>query len=168
MDSQKSVQLPRLLGSILVCQGAGGVGAVFTIEGLKDWYPSLQKPAFNPPNGVFGPVWTTLYLLMGIAEYLVSRQVGPDPQTAALVRRAQGLFALQLSLNVGWSFLFFKLRSPLAALIELLALWVAIALTIATFARLSRLAAGLLVPYLLWTTFAGVLNGAIWWLNRER
>ena len=158
----------RLLGAILLCQGAGGLGALCTSAGLRQWYPRLKKPAFTPPNGVFGPVWTTLYGLMGLALYLAERAAAARPQAHQLARRAGTLFALQLGLNVGWSFLFFARRAPLAALVELLALWGAIVLTIRTFARLSRVAAALLVPYLLWSTFAAALNGAIWWLNRDK
>lgn len=156
----------QLLGAIVLCQGAGALGAAFTAQGLQQWYPALKKPSFNPPNRLFGPIWTTLYLLMGIAEYLVARQAEDQPGTRHLVRRAQALFALQLGLNTAWSFVFFRLRAPLAALAELLGLWVAIVLTIRAFARLSRPAALLLFPYLLWSTFAAILNGAIWWLNR--
>lgn len=160
------VRWTRLLGGILACQVAGGAGAVATADGLKHWYPSLEKPAFNPPSGVFGPVWTSLYALMGIAEYLVAEQGARAPALEPAARRARRLFALQLGLNTGWSFLFFKLRSPLAALVELVLLWLAIVATIRSFAAVSRPAALLLVPYLLWTTFAGVLDAAIWQLNR--
>jgi tryptophan-rich sensory protein len=153
---------PRLIGSIAACQVAGGLGAIATRDGLKDWYPSLEKPSFNPPGSVFGPVWTTLYLMMGIAEYIVSQHDGDKE----VKQQAQSLFALQLGMNVGWSFLFFKLRSPLAALIELIVLLGAIIATIAAFARISRLATALLVPYLLWSTFAAILNASIWRLNR--
>jgi tryptophan-rich sensory protein len=162
------VRWPRLIGAILLCQGAGGIGALFTNDGLKTWYPRLKKPSFTPPSGVFGPVWTTLYALMGIAAYLVSSRDEENPEARQAVRRAEGIFALQLGLNVGWSFLFFKLRAPFAALIELLLLLGAIVLTIVAFARLSRIAALLLVPYLLWSAFAAVLNGTIWRLNRDR
>ncbi|MCC6790521.1 MAG: tryptophan-rich sensory protein [Thermomicrobiales bacterium] len=164
MDSVNSIRWPRLLGSILVCLGAGGIGSVFTNDGLQVWYRTLQKPSFNPPGGVFAPVWTTLYILMAMAEYLVSQQSEEQP---AAVRRAERIFALQLGLNTGWSFLFFKLRSPLAALIELVLLWLAIVATIRAFSGISRPAALLMAPYLLWTTFAGVLNASIWWLNRS-
>jgi tryptophan-rich sensory protein len=163
-----NVRWPRLIGAILATQAAGGIGAIFTNDGVKNWYPRLRKPDFNPPSGVFGPVWTTLYLLMGIAEYVMSTRAERDRVDSALVTRARSLFAAQLALNAGWSFLFFKLRRPFTALIELLLLWIAIILTILAFARISRLAALLLVPYLLWTTFAAVLNGSIWWLNRDR
>jgi translocator protein len=162
-----NVRWPRLLGSILVPVSAGIVGSLATYDELKRWYPTLEKPSFNPPNGVFGPVWTTLYLLMGIAEYLVSQKSDSDPRYVEAVQRARRLYALQLGLNTGWSFLFFKLRSTLAALIELVLLWLVIVATIRAFAGVSRTAALLLVPYLLWTSFAGVLNASIWWKNRD-
>lgn len=167
-ETSAGIRWPRLLASILICQSAGGVGAIFTNDGLKTWYPKLKKPSFQPPGSVFAPVWTTLYLLMGIAEYQVSQQAGQRAESQRLAKRAQTLFAIQLGLNTGWSFLFFKLRRPFAALIELIVLWVAIVLTIQAFARISRLAALLLVPYLLWSTFAMVLNAAIWRLNRGK
>ncbi len=167
MERADAIRWPRLIVSILVCLSAGGLGSIPTARALKEWYPSLEKPSFNPPNGIFGPVWTTLYLLMGIAAYLVSEE-GDDKRSAEMVRRAESLFAVQLGLNTVWSFLFFGLRSPLAALIELAALWAAIVMTIRSFARISRPAALLLIPYLAWTSFAAVLNASIWWLNRSK
>ncbi|MBX6343161.1 MAG: tryptophan-rich sensory protein, partial [Thermomicrobiaceae bacterium] len=116
----------------------------------------------------FGPVWTTLYAMMGIAVYLATRGTQAGQERGSSVARARGVFGLQLGLNVLWSILFFGLRSPLAALADLVALWVAILLTIVAFARRSRVAAALMGPYLAWTTFAGVLNAAIWWLNRDQ
>ncbi len=154
-------EIPQFLLSVLTPVVAGGVGAAATAESLRTWYPTLKKPSFNPPNWIFGPVWSTLYLLMGIAHYLVSRQ-SPDE---AVARQAQLWYWLQLCLNALWSLLFFGRRSPLAALVEIVCLWIAIVLTILTFARISRRAALLLVPYLLWVSFAAVLNGAIWHLN---
>jgi tryptophan-rich sensory protein len=129
-----------------------------------EWFDALEKPAFSPPKSLFGPVWTLLYLLMGTAHYLVTKQ---EAEPAA--KRAANIFyGLQLGLNALWSILFFGRRSPFAALVEIVFLWVAIVLTIVAFARISRLAALLLVPYLLWTTFATVLNGAIWRVNLGR
>jgi tryptophan-rich sensory protein len=104
---------------------------------------------------------------MGVAEYLIAQEAHEDPGKHRSIQRAQRLFALQLGLNTGWSLLFFKLRSPLVALIELVLLWLVILATIRSFASISRTAALLLAPYLLWTTFAGVLNASIWWLNRS-
>jgi tryptophan-rich sensory protein len=139
---------------------AGAAGSAATYPNLA-WFDTLEKPAFSPPKSVFGPVWTTLYLMMGAAHSLVIAQEA-DP---AATRAAQILYGLQLGLNALWSFLFFGRRNPFAAFIEILVLWVAIVMTIIAFARISRLAALLLVPYLLWTTFATVLNAAFWRLN---
>ena len=153
--------LPRFGGALLLPLLAGGASGVATSRSVVTWYPTLKKPAFNPPNWIFGPVWTTLYLLMGVAHYLVLREQA-EPGVARLARIFYGL---QLVLNTLWSLLFFGRRSPLAALIEIVFLWGAIVLTILTFARISRKAALLLLPYLLWVTFAAVLNAAIWRLN---
>ncbi len=168
MRARTTVDWPRLIGAVLLCEGAGAVGALFTSRGLQSWYPSLRKPSFTPPGAAFGPVWTTLYAMMGIAVYLATRGTQAGQESGSSVARARGLFGLQLGLNALWSILFFGLRSPLAALVDLVALWVAILLTIVAFARRSRVAAALMGPYLAWTTFAGVLNAAIWWLNRDQ
>ncbi len=160
-DVQWKDELPRLLGSVLAPLIAGGVGGVATARNIETWYTTLRKPSFNPPNWIFGPVWSTLYLLMGVAHFIVSR-ASTEPDRA---RPAQIFYWLQLILNALWTFLFFGRRSPLAALVEIVFLWVAIVLTIIIFARISRKAALLLVPYLLWVSFAAVLNGAIWRLN---
>ncbi len=157
-----SDELPGLLRALLLPGGAAAIGGAVTAPGVADWYPTLRKPDFTPPSRVFGPAWSVLYLLMGIADHLVARQGTGRPE----VTRARRLYKTQLALNVLWSALFFGRRSPLAALVEIVVLWVAIALTIAAFARVSKPAALLLVPYLLWTSFAALLNGAIWKLNR--
>lgn len=154
--------LPRLIAAISACQAAGGIGAIVTRDGLRAWYPALEKPSFNPPGWIFGPVWTLLYALMGIAFDQVSRQAGRPAE----IRLAQAVFGVQLALNTLWSVLFFGARSPLAALIELILLWIAVLATVVAFARVSKLAAALLLPYLLWVTFAGLLNASIWKLNR--
>jgi translocator protein len=161
MNKLESPAIPKLVAAILVCEAAGGVGALATRDAIDGWYSTLRKPAFNPPNWVFGPVWTALYMLMGIALYRISTDGGKD----SAIRRAQGLFAAQLALNAGWSFLFFGRRSPLYALVEIVLLWMTILFTIAAFFRISKFAGLLLVPYLLWTTFAAVLNLSIWRLN---
>ncbi len=153
--------LPRFVGALLLPLLAGGVGGVATSKSVATWYPTLKKPALNPPGWIFGPVWTTLYLLMGIAHYLVVR----EEAEAKLSRPARLFYWLQLALNSLWSVLFFGRRSPLAALVEIVFLWVAIVLTILTFARISRTAALLLLPYLLWVSFATYLNASIWHLN---
>ncbi|MDQ2807753.1 MAG: tryptophan-rich sensory protein [Chloroflexota bacterium] len=157
-----TAELPKLLASLLIPLIAGGAGTLATNKNLKTWYPTLEKPPFNPPNWIFGPVWTTLYLLMGLAQYQVAQQGGHS----ATAQRAQRIYGLQLGLNTLWSLLFFGRRSPAAALIEIAGLWVAVLLTILTFAQISRRAAALLVPYLLWVSFAGLLNEEIWRRNR--
>lgn len=148
-----------LIGWIALCLLAGAAGSV--VSGPDAWYRALEKPAWNPPPTVFGPVWTTLYILMGVAAWLVWRT-----PAGAERRRALTWFLLQLVLNVAWSWLFFGAHRPDVALIEIAVLWVAIASTIAAFDRLSRRAAALLVPYLAWVSFAITLNAGVWWLNR--
>jgi tryptophan-rich sensory protein len=153
--------LSLLLRSLVLPFVAAAIGSAATYPNLS-WFDTLEKPSFSPPNSVFGPVWTTLYLLMGTAHYLTVKQ---EAEPAAK-RAANILYGLQLGLNALWSVLFFARRAPGAALVEIVLLWVAIVLTIVAFARISRPAALLLVPYLLWTTFAAALNAAIWRLNR--
>lgn len=140
-----------------VAAGAGWL----TSLGVSDWYPTVAKPPWTPPGWLFGPVWTGLYLAMAVAAWLVWRRGG-----LAVHRGALSLWALQLLLNGAWSGLFFTLREPGWALAEILLLTLAVAVTLVTFARTSRLAAGLMGPYLLWVLFATALNAAIWWLNR--
>lgn len=145
---------------ILICLGAGALGSWFTTPSLDGWYAGLRKPSWNPPDWIFAPVWTTLYLLMAVAAWLVWRRAG-----FAGGRTALALFAVQLILNVGWSALFFGMRNPGAAFVEIVLLWLAIVVTVAAFRPVSRAAAWLLVPYLAWVTFAGALNLTIWRLN---
>jgi benzodiazapine receptor len=146
---------------ILVCQLAGAIGSLATQASLSTWYEALAKPSFNPPSWVFAPVWTTLYTLMGIAAYLVWRR-GWHRQD---VKRALGVFAVQLVLNAAWSLVFFGLQAPLGGLVVIVLLLAAIVLTMRAFFPLSRTAGWLLVPYVLWVAFATVLNGSIWLLN---
>ncbi len=122
------------------------------------WYASIQKPGFTPPNWVFAPAWTVLYAAMAVAGWMVWRVAGWG--------RALALWIAQLLLNGAWSWLFFGLHEPGLALAEILVLWIAIAATIAVFLHVRRAAAFLLVPYLAWVSFAGLLNAAIWHLNR--
>lgn len=151
----------RLLLSVLVALSAGAVGSAFTFAAIPGWYAALVRPDIAPPNGVFGPVWTTLYVLMGIAAWLVYERTA-----GAARRRALSLYALQLILNAGWSVVFFGLHMLGLALVEIALLWLAIAATIADFARVSRAAAWLLAPYLAWVSFAAYLNYLFWALNR--
>ncbi len=144
--------------AIAVCFGAAALGSLPTVRGLREWYPSLRTPSWNPPNGVFGPVWTALYLAMAIAAWLVWRS-GTDLAVAL------GLFALQLALNVAWSLVFFGQRNVSGAFVVVVALWLAIAATLIEFIRIDLVAGLLLVPYLAWVTFASFLNRAIARLN---
>ncbi|MFH5798884.1 TspO/MBR family protein [Haladaptatus sp. CMAA 1911] len=149
--------VPALLVSIVVCELAGIVPSFLTANDVATWYTTLQKPGFTPPSWVFGPVWTTLYLLMGVALYLVWRR-GDN-------RFALAIFAVQLVLNAGWTLVFFGMRWPAGGLAVILALLVAIVATMVAFARIDRRAALLLVPYLCWVGFATLLNYELWRLN---
>lgn len=149
-----------LLGSIVICELAGIVPAILTAEDVATWYPTLVKPAFAPPSWLFGPVWTTLYLLMGVALYLVWRS-----DRGRLRRVALAAFGVQLVLNAAWSLVFFGSREIFGGLVVIIALLVSILVTIAAFARIDRRAAILLVPYLLWVGFATALNYELWRLN---
>lgn len=148
-----------LIGFVAVSQASGVIGSFFTTSAIPSWYAYLAKPELAPPNWVFGPVWTTLYVLMGIAAFLVWRTQDPGKRTALIA------FFLQLVLNALWSIVFFGLRSPGAALIEIALLWIAILITLVLFIRISRPAGLLLIPYLMWVSFASYLNYAIWSLN---
>jgi len=146
-----------LVLSIGLCLCAGAIGGIFTTTGADSWYASIVKPSFNPPNWVFGPVWTLLYILMGVALYLGIRK---NASRTALV-----VFIIQLVLNTLWSILFFGLESPLLALVCIIVLWISILICIILFYKRSRTASYLLLPYLLWVSFATVLNWAILLLN---
>lgn len=148
----------RLLACFAVCFGAAWLGSWFTQPALVPWYAGLAKPSWTPPNSAFAPAWTILFALMAVAAWLVWRQAG-------LASIPLKLFAIQLTLNVVWSGLFFGLKSPAAALIEIVLLWLAILATALAFRRANRLAGWLLVPYLAWVAYAVALNFAIWRLN---
>ena len=139
---------------------AGGLGSAFTTPAIPNWYANLNKPVFTPPGWVFGPAWTTLYVLMGISFYLIwtkTNFVG--------YQKALSFFAIQLVLNALWSILFFGLKQPLFALVEIIVLWVAILLTLIPFYKIDKTAGLLLIPYLAWVTFAAILNLSIVILN---
>lgn len=152
----------RILIFILVCELAGIIGSAFTTPSIPGWYATLAKPPFNPPNWIFAPVWTALYALMGIAAYLVYEK-GPGRKE---VRYALAVFAGQLVLNTLWSIVFFGAHLILGAAVVIVFLWVMIAASIWLFSRISRAAAYLLVPYILWVSFATVLNISLYVLNR--
>lgn len=147
--------------SIAITLLLGSTSGLITAGAVEGWYMEIEKPSFNPPNTVFGPVWTVLYILMGFAAGLVWSNGTEDPQ----VRRALGLYGLQLLLNVLWSLLFFGLKSPGLALVDITLLLLTIVLCIRAFHPIDRWAAYLMVPYLLWVSFASILNAAIQVLN---
>lgn len=154
-------KLVKLVIAVFLCESAGIVGGLFTAASVKTWYVTLEKPFFNPPAWLFGPVWTLLYLLMGLSLYLL----WTAEARAGAKRAAVALFAAQLVLNALWSVIFFGLRMPLAAFFELCLLWVFILLTMIALRPLSKTASWLLLPYLAWVSFAGVLNLSIHLLN---
>lgn len=161
MERSQVYTAALLIAAIAICLLAGVIGSVFTTPNIPTWYAALNKPAFTPPSWVFGPIWTVLFILMGISLFLVLREgwVRSDVRTGTV------LFGVQLFLNVLWSFLFFGLRMPLYGLAGIIVLWLAILITIVRFWRISRPAAILLVPYLIWVSIATALNYSIYVLN---
>lgn len=151
----------KLIISILICQAAGFIGSFFTVPSIESWYATINKPSFNPPNWIFAPVWTTLFLLMGIALY----RVWNKGIYTKYVKIAITIFGIQLLLNSLWSILFFGMESPLLGLIEIVFLWLAILFSIIYFSKVDKIAAYLLVPYIAWVSFAAILNAAIYMLN---
>jgi len=154
--------LLKLLASLAAVLAAGGIGSLATMKAIPTWYRGLAKPSFNPPNWLFGPAWTLLYLLMAVAAFLVWKQGFGAPG----VKLALAVFLVQLVLNALWSILFFGMRSPLAGLVDIAVLWLTILATIVLFFRVSTAAGILLLPYITWVSFAAVLNAAILRLNR--
>lgn len=151
----------KLIIAIAVAELAGAIGSVFTVSAIPNWYSTLVKPTLNPPSWVFGPVWTTLYALMGIAAFLVWKHGWERKE----IKTALSVFGLQLFLNAIWSIIFFGLHSPGWALVDIIALWLAIVWTMIVFYKISKPAAYLLIPYILWVSFASYLNYSIWMLN---
>jgi translocator protein len=151
----------KLVIAIAIPVGVGALAGYFTATGVDSWYRSIEKPSWNPPDGVFAPVWTTLYIMMGIALYLVWKSSAPQDQK----RRAIVLWSVQLLFNALWSFLFFNIHNIGLALADIIVLWLAILVTIFLFARIHKLAAWLLVPYISWVSFATLLTYTIWKLN---
>jgi len=153
-------QVVGLALSVALCFAAAGLGSLFTRPAIEGWYASLHKPSWTPPNWVFAPVWTALYLGMAIAVWLVWRRGGFPGAKLPLA-----LFAAQLALNVAWTVVFFGLRTPGAAFAEIVFLWLFILATAIAFWPISRVAAWLMLPYLLWVTYAAGLNYSIWRLS---
>jgi translocator protein len=150
----------KLVYSLLITIGVGAIAGFATASNINAWYAKLSKPSFNPPNWIFGPVWTVLYILMGIALFLVWKQPASDKKSKAL-----GFFFLQLFLNFCWSFIFFYFHRIGLALIDICLLWIFIIVTIFLFSGFSKPASWLLVPYICWVSFATILNAAIFKLN---
>ena len=157
----KAADIVRLVVSIIVCLLPGVVGGIGMTGGASPWYQQLTKPPLNPPSWVFGPVWTTLYLLMGVSLYLVWKRHSHPGATLAV-----GVFGAQLILNALWTPAFFVEQSPALGLVVIIPLVILIAACIKLFHPISRVASWLLVPYLAWVSFATYLNAGIWWLNR--
>lgn len=135
-------------------------GQLATYPNLEPWYAGLVKPPFNPPNWVFAPVWSALYLLMAFSLWRVLRLPSSPARRTALL-----LFSFQIALNAAWSWMFFAAHSPLLGLVNVVPQWLTIVATIVAFARLDRLAAWSLTPLAVWVAYAGVLNAMVWWLN---
>jgi translocator protein len=157
----KTLDILKLVASIILCQLAGLIGSIFTTPAIPTWYESLKKPFFSPPNWIFGPVWVSLYLLMGISLFVIWQRRENHLQA----KKGLILFFAQLVLNAFWSVAFFGLRSPLLGLIDIVLLWLAILLTIKSLFGISKTAALLLLPYILWVSFAVLLNFSLWILN---
>lgn len=155
------MEIKKLVFAVVVCQLAGVLGSLLTSPQIPTWYATLQKPGFSPPNWLFAPVWIILFALMGISTYLVWNKGLENRE----VKTSLFIFGIQLALNVLWSFLFFGLQSPFYAFMEIIVLWAAIALTILSFFKVSKTAGLLLLPYILWVSFAMILNYYIWKLN---
>jgi tryptophan-rich sensory protein len=157
MKKMKFIDILKLVGSLILCQLAGFIGSLFTTPAIPTWYKTLNKPSFTPPNWIFSPVWISLFILMGISLFMVWRRQGhPQVKTASI------FFFVQLILNILWSVGFFGLRSPLLGFIEIILLWIAILLTIQNFLKVSKMAGLILLPYLLWVSFAALLNLSLW------
>jgi tryptophan-rich sensory protein len=150
-----------LAGCVSACFGAAAAGSFLSFDGVSAWYPAIAKPSWTPPAWLFGPVWSALYLMMGVAAWRVWRRDGLREARLSL-----GVFAIQLVFNAAWSGIFFGLRDPGLAFVEIMALWILVLVTTVLFSARDRVAAAMMLPYLCWVSFASVLNGAIAWMNR--
>lgn len=154
----------RILVLVVTCLAVGYFSSLVTRLAVESWYPTIQKPSFNPPNWLFAPVWTILYIMMAVAGGLVWHEINSPRKEE--VKKSMLFFAIQLGLNALWSYLFFGLKNPLLALIEIVLLWLMIYETYIKFVKINKFSGYLFVPYLLWVSFAMVLNASIWWLNQ--
>ncbi len=150
----------KLIISIALTVGLGLLGGIFTATEIETWFVQLNKPSWNPPNWLFAPVWTTLYLLMGIAFYMIWKSPASSTKRAAIV-----IFIIQFILNFAWSYIFFNQHKIGLAFADIILLWLCIFITIVVFSRINKTAAWLLVPYICWVSFASILNYAIWQMN---
>jgi len=153
----------KIIYCVAICLAVGYLSSIVTQSSIKTWYPTIEKPIFNPPNWVFAPVWTMLFILMGIAAGLVWNKLESNKE---LVKKGLLFFTIQLLLNALWSYLFFGLNNILLALIEIILLWLVIYETYHIFKQIDKKASYLLIPYLAWVGFATILTGSIFWLNR--
>jgi len=154
--------LVKLIISILASFAAGGVGSLFTFKSIPTWYAQLKKPRYTPPNWAFGPVWTILYILMGISVFLVWQRISTNSAALAFI-----LFWIQLALNAFWSIIFFGMKSKGGGVVTIILLWLLILATIITSFRVSSWAGALLIPYITWVSIASYLNIGVWWLNKS-
>jgi benzodiazapine receptor len=156
-------RIAKILTVVVTCLVVGYFSGMVTRSAIITWYPTLVKPSFNPPNWIFAPVWSTLYIMIGIAAGLVWDRIESN---TTLVKKALVVFAIQLALNALWSYLFFGLHNPMLAGIEIVLLWLMILETYTQFSKINKIAGYLFLPYLAWVSFAMVLNASIWWLNK--
>jgi translocator protein len=156
-------KISRIAIVVIICLAVGYLSGMVTRASITTWYPTLVKPSFNPPNWIFAPVWTSLYVMMGVAAGLIWNQI--TTQKAAVTKALQ-FFTIQLVLNALWSYLFFGLHNLMLATIEVVLLWLMIFETYSQFAKINKMASYLMLPYLAWVSFASVLTASIWWLNR--
>ena len=147
-----------LAGFLILCLGVGGVSGFVTAQSVLDWYPTLNKPFFNPPTGVFGPAWTLLFIMMAVAAWRVWLE-------GSIAKPALNLFFIQLILNFFWTIIFFGMKNIGLALVEIIIFWIMIAFTMRAFMKISKSAGWMMAPYLAWVSFATLLNASIWWLN---
>jgi tryptophan-rich sensory protein len=155
--------MQRILRIVLVVVTCLTIGYLSGLVTRETWYPTIIKPVFNPPNWIFAPVWTALYVMMGVAGGMIWNRIDTEEEN---VKKAFKFFIYQLALNALWSYLFFGLQNPLLALIEIVLLWLLIFETYTQFKKIDKVAGMLFIPYLAWVSFATVLNASIWWLNK--
>lgn len=153
----------KIIAALIVCLSVGYSASVVTRPSIETWYVTLEKPIFNPPNWIFMPVWTLLYIFMAVAAGLVWDKIKVQSEE---VKKALLFFLIQLILNAIWSYLFFGLKNPMLALVEIILLWLMIYETYLKFIKINKISGYLLIPYLAWVAFAAILNASIWWLNK--